>query len=129
MHTRLNDHELRPKEAEMVALSDAELVRHAYALVGELQDSAADDDGSDGDGAGDRLYWILTEAFERWAPDAELLDRVEFAAQESSAKMREVERESAFTSMRRRATARLTPWAFEARRRSAAEHEGSRSNA
>ncbi len=113
-----DEHELRPGEAEMVALSDVELVRRAYALVGDLQDLADDDDRADAVAASCQLYSVLTEAFERWAPDAELLDRVESAAQEPTAKLREIELESSLTAMRRRAAARLTPWAFEDRRRS-----------
>jgi hypothetical protein len=46
-------------EQELVALTDAELVRRAYALVDELEDDSAGP-----------LFQTLNEAFERFAPDA-----------------------------------------------------------
>ena len=52
---------LRPREAEVVALSDMDLVEQLYELVPRVAD----------DELGDEFYWLLQEAFERWAPHAE----------------------------------------------------------
>ncbi len=52
--------------AELVRLTDAELVSRTYAAVGEhIPDEEALDE----------VYWLLGEAFERWAPEAEWADR------------------------------------------------------
>jgi ketosteroid isomerase-like protein len=48
-------------ELEMVRLTDEELVRHVYATIGRVNDPDVSD----------RPYWLTTEAFERFAPDAE----------------------------------------------------------
>ena len=58
---------LTQREFELAGLSDDELVRRTYALVREQLDDA------------DNLYWLLGEAFERWAPAAEWAEHVRHA--------------------------------------------------
>lgn len=55
--------DLRERECELMRLSDDELVQKTYALVTESERTSFN---------GDDWYWILSEIFERFAPDAEL---------------------------------------------------------
>jgi hypothetical protein len=57
------------QEEELIALDDVELVRRAYDLVWE---HLADDFE-----AHDRLFWLLQECFERFAPEVAWAEHVQ----------------------------------------------------
>ncbi len=59
---------LTEREANLVRLSDLELVRRTYEHMRTI-------DGDDADG----LYFFLQEAFERWAPHAEWAEHERYA--------------------------------------------------
>lgn len=93
---------LSPQEAEMIALSDVELGRRFHQAAQEVN-RVTDDHAIT-----DRLYWLLTEAFERWAPDAEVALQEAYAAEtwpeDGEQRARELAAHRA--SMFRRASAR-----------------------
>lgn len=87
---------LLEQEAELVSLSDEELIRRTYLLVRELDDLDPDD-----------LYFQLDEVFERFAPDLALRDR-QRASVKGETDEKAIERELAAIRKRfdRRADAR-----------------------
>lgn len=91
--------ELRTRELDLIWLTDAELVRQVYDTVGRLEDA----EGSDA------LYWLLTEAFERWAFHAEWESHERYAVETwpTDLERRELELAATFEVVRKRAAARL----------------------
>ncbi|MGH2715413.1 MAG: hypothetical protein ACRDM7_16280 [Thermoleophilaceae bacterium] len=53
-------------ELEVVRMTDEELVRDLFATVRNVDDAEIMD----------RLYWLIGEALERWAPDLERRDHM-----------------------------------------------------
>lgn len=88
--------DLSKREAALVALSDVDLVEHIYLLVQEI----------DSDVVSDEFYWYLTEAFERFAPDAEWENRARSLRTEFKPENRRLELEASRAAMAARATAR-----------------------
>lgn len=83
---------LTEREANLVRLSDLELVRRTYEYVRTL-------DSNDAEG----LYWFLQEAFERWAPHAEWAEHERYAYLSGEDR---IELEAARDAILRRAEAR-----------------------
>ena len=87
--------ELSKREAALVRLSDVELVTRTYELVQKIDNDKLSDD----------FYWHLTEAFERFAPNAEWQERVR-AASEHTLEHRQDELETTLPNLAARAAAR-----------------------
>jgi hypothetical protein len=55
---------LAARHTELINMDDTDLVRETYELVLRIDDPKLSDD----------FYWYLTEAYERFAPEAELAE-------------------------------------------------------
>lgn len=81
----------------LTQLSDFELVQHAYALVPRIYEAERSADLTDD------FYLLLTEVFERFAPDAE---RADLESRHAHDPGRDAEIESSLDAIERRALLR-----------------------
>ncbi len=96
MSSPLEAHEgLTGRERELAKLSDSALVRKVYDFAYKLDDPLSDE-----------FYGLLSEVFERFAPEAEWTDRVRRAHEDDLSNI-QAELEASLERMQQRFAARL----------------------
>jgi hypothetical protein len=86
-----------------IALTDEELVCQVYEWIERIDDPHISD----------ALYFLTTEAFERFAPEAEWAEHVRYFATQGKDKQAAAELEATRDGMRRRVAARMIRQALE----------------